>query len=146
MTWWKWLLIGAVVGCLAGWYLRTPVVRVEERVVTQTVTKWRTSERIVTQPGATVYLTPDGGTMITGPVTIGRESEGSTSAMTDSSRKESKCPEPPSSVFAGGVQVGLGGEASYGGTALWNAVGPIWIGCGAYFPPARVHVVVGMGF
>ena len=137
---WRWIVGALVAGVLIGWAIRTPTVRVEERIVTKTVTQWRTIEKIKTLPGATVYLTPDGGTMITGPVEIGRASEGSTSAMTDAMRKESKCPEWPTWALGGGPGLRLDGSRFWAGTIVRRAGSAFYGPLTVMSPPWGVYV------
>ena len=76
----------AIVACFLLFRSPSPA-RVEIKTVTKEVVKWKTTEHIVTRPGATVYLAADGSTTITGPVEIGRTSEGSASRYQESNTK-----------------------------------------------------------
>lgn len=135
-----------LLGCAAGWGMRSPVVKVEERIVVKQEVKWRTNERIVTLPGATVYRDREGNTTITGPVEITSTGTGESVTASEVSRKTEACPKWPEYAICGGVSVGMDGNTSYGGIVGRRVLGPLWGYLGAFAPPVRGVVLVGVSF
>lgn len=143
------LIVGAVcflLGTAAGWGMRKPVVKIEERIVTKTETKWRTNETIRTLPGAIVYRDKEGDMTITGPVEITATRSGEEHITNDINRKSESCPPPPDYTVAGGAQWDYNGVVSYGGVVGRRLVGPVWGYAGVFAPPVRVAALVGVTF
>ena len=79
--WWvAWIIILALVLLLT---MRSQPTKIETRVVTHEVIKWRTHETLRTLPGAVITLAPDGTKTISGPVEISSTSEGDASKTSD---------------------------------------------------------------
>src|SRR5678815_2433845 len=85
---WKWWAGGGVL--LLAFLLGRYSVKAPMEVKTVEVVKWKTVEKIKTLPGSTTTLRPDGSTVISGPVEIGRQTEG------DRSLSSVSKPLPPS--------------------------------------------------
>ena len=125
-----------LLGCAAGWGMRSPVVKVEERIVVKQEVKWRTNERIVTLPGATVYRDREGNTTITGPVEITSTGTGESVTASDVSRKTESCPPPPGYALGASWGMRLDGSQSYGLLAGRRMLGPIWLYAQGSYPLA----------
>ena len=125
---------GLLIGLIAGWYMRTPQVKIEERIVTKTETKWRTNERIVTLPGATVYRDREGNTTITGPVEITSSRSGEGIITNDINHKSESCPPPVGRVLSGGFTMDLSGNKWGAAQGTFRALGPVYATLGCQVP------------
>lgn len=141
-------LIGAAVGLLiglgGGWAARGGGVKVEERIMVETKIRWRTNERIVTLPGATVYRDAQGGMTITGPVEITATRSGEEHIENDISRKTASCPPPPGYTFGASWGTQRDGGTSYGLIAGRRMMGPVWLYGQVIYPPGIGLVTVGV--
>ena len=78
MKWWAGGGVLLLAFLLGRYSMKAPV-----EVKTVEVVKWKTVEKIKTLPGSTTTLRPDGSTVISGPVEIGRQTQGEKQAQTE---------------------------------------------------------------
>ena len=126
-----------LLGCAAGWGLRKPVVKIEERIKEVKVVQWRTNERIVTLPGATVYRDREGNTTITGPVEITSTRSGEETVARETERKSESCPPVPVRAAQVGLLINLQAQRWWGGQ-FTASLGPLRGTVGAWVPENMV--------
>jgi hypothetical protein len=114
-----------VVGVCVGWYLHKAPVKEVIKWQTRIETRYQTVEKIVTRPGATVYLQPDGSTIITGPVEITRSTSGQSSETTTGTHAIQ--PVEKSRLAGGGAGIDRDLAAHYGGIYGQRVLGPFWL-------------------
>jgi hypothetical protein len=112
-------------GAVLGWYLRKAPVKEVIKWQTRIETRHQTVEKIVTRPGATVYLQPDGSTIITGPVEITRSTSGQSSETTTGTHAIQ--PVEKSRLAGGGAGIDRDLAAHYGGIYGQRVLGPFWL-------------------